>query len=296
MVQIVSEIEDVLKIVATFLERPPSPAPLALGTTLADPSLMQSQLVAIMLSQTMFLRTRSGGVIHKIDAATARGEAGAMIDAAHAHGISVCDLAALLRGEADFDNRAFNPNNQDAKPGETLAEAFAHADIGIGQLDGATLEGMPEFRGATPDAIEAKAFDPKWALGIVAATIAGNLAWARAQFVADSSLAGKVPSGDSRVLGLTAYNAGRTDALHIAHTLGRAGGWSYGSGVVARSVAYARLLGEKPASDAFAHLPAKTIMPPGPYLGRLRALMIARAFASDVERVVFTHAVSAVAA
>ncbi len=296
MAQILSEIEDVLKIVATFLERPPSPAPLALGAASARPDVMQSQLVAIMLSQTMFLRTRSGGVIHKIDAATAHDEAGDMIDAAHAHGISVCDLAALIRGEADFDARAWNPNNQDAKPPETLAEAFAHADIGIGQLDGATLEGMPEFEGATPDEIEAKAFDPKWALGIVATTIAGNLAWARAQFIADSSLVGKVPSGDPRVLGFTAYNAGRTGALHIAHSLGRAGGWSYGSGVVARSVAYARLLGETPASDAFTHLPARTIMPPGPYLGRLRALMIARAFASDVERVAFAHAVSAVAA
>jgi len=296
MAQILSEIEDVLKIVATFLERPPGPAPLALGTTLADPSLMQSQLVAIMLSQTMFLRTRSGGVIHKIDAATARGEAGAMISAAHAHAISVCDLASLISNESRYDPRAFNPNLQDAKPGETLAQAFAHADIGIGQLDGATLEGMPEFEGATPDEIEAKAFDPKWALGIVATTIASNLAWARAQFVADLSLVGKVPSGDSRVLGFTAYNAGRTGALHIAHSLGRAGGWSYGSGVVARSVAYARLLGETPASDVLSHLPARTIMPPGPYLGRLRALMIARAFASDVKRVGFAHAISAVAA
>jgi len=296
MAQILSEIEDVLKIVATFLERPPSPTPLALGAASARPDVMQSQLVAIMLSQTMFLRTRSGGVIHKIDAATAHDEAGDMIDAAHAHGISVCDLAALTRSESCWDARAWNPNNQDAKPPETLAEAFAHADIGIGQLDGATLEGMPEFEGATPDEIEAKAFDPKWALGIVATTIAGNLAWARAQFIADSSLAGKVPSGDPRVLGFTAYNAGRTGALHIAHSLGRAGGWSYGSGVVARSVAYARLLGETPASDAFTHLPARTIMPPGPFLGHLRALMIARAFVSDIERVMFAHAMSAVSA
>lgn len=205
--------------------------------TNADP------LVAVILANTIAIgpMLRTGGIIHKISADTAILVAGFVRKYSRWCGLKVSLVAALLDGESRFDPKADDPNNQDAKPGETADQAAQHADLGIEQEDISTAEGDPAFKGQTLAQIEAKLLDPDYGVHYVCSTLEDHLAWAARAFVDDVTLRDKVPNGDPNVLGVQAYNSGKNGALKMAHTAGVAGNWSYGTSIVNRARSWAYL-------------------------------------------------------
>jgi hypothetical protein len=231
-----------------ILTRPTPPlAPVVTPATPSSPAKpdVLATLTQLILSQTESLGPMpgTGGVIHTVSATTAATIASLIVEDAQLFGIKVSLVASLIRGESDFDPAAIDPNDQDAKPGETAAQAVAHTDFGIEQEDGATAIGDPQFAGFSLSAIEAKLLDPVYGVRYVVQTLADNINFAQAAFVADPSLAKKVPNGDPTVLACEAYNAGQTGALHIAHTAGAvASAWAYGLGVVTRAATWSPLL------------------------------------------------------
>jgi len=153
---------------------------------------------------------RTGGVAHRLTDA----DAATVAELIEQYALAPLDpamMCAWFRGESYFDPGAINPNNQDAKPGETPEEAFLHTDLGIGQFDGKELLGM--LPGLSWQDAESKAFDPFWAIPQFARMATGLLTWAED---VDNHLrvAGVTPPyGIAQVLAFEAYNAGRTGAL-----------------------------------------------------------------------------------
>ena len=121
-----------------------------------------------------FASLRTGGVIHKITPGTAASDAAAIRAAAKKYGRKISELTSYVEQESRGDDHAENPNRQVAKPGESAAQAFAHEDVGAAELDGATLEAMPELKGASIATIAAKAFDSMWAIDKLASIVVEN--------------------------------------------------------------------------------------------------------------------------
>lgn len=124
-----------------------------------------------------FTSPRTGGVIHQIVASVCTQVAALIRRAASGAGIDVALLAAWIAGESRFDPAAFNPNRQNDKPGQTPEQAFAHADVGIAQFDGAIIAGLPGMAGLTWQQQSVKALDPVWAVPQMARMIASLKAW-----------------------------------------------------------------------------------------------------------------------
>ena len=95
------------------------------------------------------------------------------------------------------------------------------------------------FAGMTDEQIDQKLLDPQIGIELCAQIIASNLAFAKAAFLADPSLAAKVPKGDSRVLGAQAYNSGPRGAVGLARS---GAALTYGIGVVSRADEWAPLV------------------------------------------------------
>ncbi len=220
--------------IAAWLSRAPAPT-----KPLADPA---ATLVAYLESQSISIgpMLRTGGVIHALTPSTATADAAAILKYAAQYALKVSLVTSYVEQESRGDVRAIDPNDQDAKPGETPAQAFAHADLGIAQLDGATLEAMPEFEGATIPAIEAKAYDSDWAINQLCRIVAANQRELIADFVADPSLVKAIPNGDVRIAYANAYNAGvRGTTLTLRSATPNL---AYGQQVVARADKLAPLL------------------------------------------------------
>lgn len=207
--------------------------------SMAPKAASADPLVALILSENHALGPMpvTGGQTFSVSPATATLVAALIRKYAKAFGVPISLVTSLIRGESDFSPAAIDPNDQLDTPGETAAQKAEHADLGIEQEDVSTAEGDASFKGMTLAQIEAKLVDPDYGVRYVCATLAGNLTWARAQFAADSSLETKVPNGDPDVLACQAYNSGPTGALHLAHTSGLTGNWSYGLGVLSRAAA-----------------------------------------------------------
>ena len=112
------------------------------GVTVTTPPTMQQKLEALIEHENGAFgpSPTTGGFIHAIDA-TARAQIARLIIeyAKPEAGLPVSLFAAWIRGESRFDSAAENPNRQKAVPGETPAQAFLHADLGIAQYDGTEL-------------------------------------------------------------------------------------------------------------------------------------------------------------
>jgi hypothetical protein len=206
-------------------------------------------LVAIILSETADLGPfpTTHGVIHKITPDMAS-EIAALIRQNVTPRVDVALAQAWIRTESIDDPAAIDPNANKAKPNEPEEEAFAHTDIGLGQFDGATLEGMPEFAGKSPSQITAIVEDPHWAVPAFFRYADSLLVRAAAHCAQEPSLL-QGCGGDSRRLGIEAYNkgfgeSGRGGALAIA----RRGqynpdDWKYANLVLRRREQYAAKLG-----------------------------------------------------
>jgi hypothetical protein len=165
----------------------------------------------------------TGGIIHRIAPAVAT-QVVADIRKGAGGDLTAALATAWIQCESRFDPQAIDPNDQDATPGETPAQAAQHADIGIGQFDMSTLEAMPEFVGQSVAAIEAKAEDPDWGVAAFCTFASGLLAAAKASCKADPTILNLVPDRDYRVVGIQAYNSGPTGALAMARS---GGGFAY---------------------------------------------------------------------
>jgi hypothetical protein len=201
----------------------------------------KATLVDIIMSQTMnYSSSTTGGHLCKISLDTAIKVAAVIEATAPKYGLTVPLVAAGIRGESDFDPAAVDPNNQDAKPGETPDQAILHTDIGIGQFDGATLVAKPEFKGCTLCQIEAKAYDMNWAIPAYCAFVEGLIAATKSEVALYPDLLVNTPNHDYMVLALQAYNSG----VHGAAEMARAkGSFSYGLAWLQRSGQYAAILG-----------------------------------------------------
>ncbi len=189
----------------------------------------------------------TGGHAGAITAATAATLASFMRCSATKYGVDVAAVASIARGEGDNDPNAIDPNNQDAKPGETPTQALEHEDVGIEQEDVRTAEGDPQFAGKTPQQIVPILADPAYGIDFIAKTHAANLAWARGEFKSAAMLPTSVPNGDVRILAYQAYNSGQSGALAIAIKNGRAGNWAYGLSMAPREDRYRAALNEPAA-------------------------------------------------
>jgi hypothetical protein len=201
-------------------------------------------LVRLVLSSNFAIGPMpvTGGTIPAIDAPTAALVSLLLRAGAKKRGADLALLAAWACQESRFAPTAFNPNHQDAKPGETAAEAFGHADIGFAQFDGSTLLGMPQFAGKSIDEIKATAEDPNWSVPTFCDYTADLLAWGRAACGGDASLLAGC-GGDPRRLSIEAYNVGRTGAKSIAQSGAYdASRWAYANAILARAAAYDPLL------------------------------------------------------
>ena len=159
-----------------------------------------------------FQSPKTGGVVHRTDAATWKLVAGLIRKAAAEERVDVALLAAWIIGESGGDPLAENPNHQNDQPGQTDEERYLHADIGIAQFDGAILCGLPGMGALTWQQQRAKALDPSWAIPQMARMIAALEPWAL-RF--DSQLRTFDPSppyGTAPVLYCEAYNVGRGGA------------------------------------------------------------------------------------
>jgi hypothetical protein len=190
----------------------------------------------------------TGGVIHALSAIQAAHIASLLRAHAANAGLRLSIAWSAADGESRCDPAAIDPNDFLAKPGETPQEAFEHTDFGLEQEDGSTAEGDPSFAGLDLLAMRLKLLDPEYGAQFICETTARNLKWAARCFADDPSLKEKVPNGDPDVLGAQAYNLGQNGALHLAHTHGLKGDWSYGLGVVQRAAAVAYLDNESGAS------------------------------------------------
>lgn len=155
--------------------------------------------------------------------------------------LTIALVVAWLVEESRCDPLAWNPNNQVAKPGETAAAAFLHADVGLAQFDGATLALMPEFRGMAWQDILAKANDPTWAVPAFCAYANSLIADAIARCEADDTLLDGIPARDPRALGVEGYNVGRTGAWLLARK--KTGSWKYATDILGRADTFAKTLG-----------------------------------------------------
>lgn len=200
-------------------------------------------LVALILANTIAIgpMPRTHGVVHRVSLNDAILVAGLIRQYAKAFVVRVSLVWALINQESRADANAIDPNAQLDKPGETADQKAEHSDLGIEQEDVSTAEGDPEFKGLTLAQIEMRLLSPDYGVRFVCATLSRNISRARQAFADDPSLKNKVPNGDPEVLGVTAYNAGFTGALRIAHTSGLGGNWSYGLGIVARAKAHPEL-------------------------------------------------------
>lgn len=181
----------------------------------------------------------TGGIIHLVDETTLMHEA-ALIEQGvqNAQRLTISLALAWITGESRFDCQAINPNNQLAEPNESPLDAFKHADLGIGQFDGATLLAMPEFAGKSIEEIKAKAFDPNWAIPYFCTYADDLLGWANDTMSGDAAISAAC-KGDSRLLGIEAYNAGRTGAVRLA----RMGApLTYAQSILARAASFEKVL------------------------------------------------------
>ena len=222
------------RVTVSLVNSPPPPKP---GASLAE----------IILSNTREYgpNPRTGGLIHRIDAAEAKVLEDIIKSEAPKYNLDPVLVIAGLCGESMFDPHAENPNYQDAKPNETPQQAFEHDDIGIAQLDGSLLEDeheFPELKGMSFEQMKAKAFDPAWAIP----KFCQHVRWMydnMAKYVADDpSLLCDANDHDIDVLTLTAYNAGLTGARHRAHT---GGNFNYGKNWKKRYVDYTAIIDGK---------------------------------------------------
>jgi hypothetical protein len=227
--------------IATFLTRPAPPLPPVSPTAPID---VHANLVKLILSRTESLgpMPTTGGVLHEVSAAQADNIATLIIAASKSSGVRVSLIQSLIDGESKDDPNAEDPNDQLDTPGETAEQKAQHEDLGIEQEDVSTAEGNPSFKGLTLAQLEAKLMDPAYGVSFVAATLAENIQWAKAAFVADPQLVNEVPNGDPEVMGCHAYNSGQRGAIDIARNDGLKGPWSYGLGVVERAAGWAALL------------------------------------------------------
>lgn len=198
-------------------------------------------LVALILSENHaagpFLTT--GGVIHRDTPEEAVQVAKFLREYAPAFNVRLSLTASVARGEGDFDPSAIDPNNQDAKPGETPEEALLHEDVGEEQEDVSTAEGDPAFKGLTLEQIIRELMNPDYGAKFICSVTAANIEWARQQFAADPSLLSIVPFGDPEVLGVQAYNLGKNGALKYARAGG--GDWKYALSMLTRAKGWAWL-------------------------------------------------------
>jgi len=198
-------------------------------------------LVSIIMSVTRDFgpSLKTGGQIRKVNAAQAETIAQLILAEAKTSGIDAAMLAAGIAGESCFDPTAVNPNNQDAKKGESAHEAFLHKDIGLCQFDAATIIARPEMHGLTDEQVEAKALEPQWAVPAFAQFVHTLLADTEKEVAADATILTHVPNKDPRVLATLAYNHGLHGALNIAR---ENGDFAYGVSWMARYTQYAALL------------------------------------------------------
>lgn len=223
------------------------------STVTAPPPLVPSPtrkttLVDIMLnwSRDFGPSLVTGGYLRKIDKTTAQVVSNVIYATALATGMEVEMLAAGIAGESRFDPHAFNPNNQDAIPGESLYAAFLHADIGLCQFDGATLARDPEFSGKSVSYIIEKAFDPSWSVPKFAQHVNQLLIDASKEVASDPTLLDHVKDRDIRILAVEGYNKGEHGArLAEQHKAYDPKAMSYGEAWMQRYHDYKALLNPK---------------------------------------------------
>lgn len=201
----------------------------------------KASIVELIMSRTCNYgpSPRTGGVIHKIDQATAEAVADEIL-AAHAQypTVPVALIVAGLDQEGRFDPNASNPNWQDkVNNPETELEAFEHEDVGIAQIDGSTLIGYPELHGKSIAEMRAWAFDIKNAIPKFVSIYADNIKHANDFFTSPLSSYKQqakiyVPNGNPLVLAIEAYNAGWTGAANLVkQAKGDEQSWKYGLGI-----------------------------------------------------------------
>jgi hypothetical protein len=228
-----------------ILTRPHPPLPIVATPTKPAPDkitvlaqLIESRTIAIGPLPT------TGGVIHQVTKSQAVALAGIIVKSAAQNRVRLSQLQSLLDGESRDDAKAINPNRQDAKPGETAAQALDHEDVGIEQEDVTTAKGDPQFAKLTDSQIIDKLLDPLYGVDFAASILRNNLERARKDFAANPALAKLVPNGDPDILGFEAYNTGYEGAMAIALRDGVKGNWKYGVGAVDRANGWAALLDE----------------------------------------------------
>lgn len=182
----------------------------------------------------------TGGIIHRLSDRDLLFNLSLIEESAKKQGLDLALVLAWVCGESRFDHLAINPNLQSKKPGETEEEAFRHADIGIGQFDGATLLGMPEFKDRPFREVQKTAFDPAWAIPYFCKYVADLFAWAKRSIDIEPFLASGDPARNTPRLAIQAYNAGRSGALQLARLRGP---MKYADSILARRDTFAKALG-----------------------------------------------------
>jgi hypothetical protein len=227
--------------ILTWLTRPappvvpaPSPTPAPIDMLAVLTQYVESQQI------TAGPFPGTGGTLVANTPAQSAAVASAAIALAAKYGIKLSMLISYVMQESKGSVLAIDPNDSDAVPGETPSQAFAHTDIGIAQLDGATLLGMPEFANSTIAEIEAKAYDPAWSLDQMCQIIASNTSQMTNAFAVDASLAKAVPGGDIRIAIANCYNSGYTGTINTLRS--GAPQLGYGEEVVTRADSLVSLL------------------------------------------------------
>lgn len=201
------------------------------------------RVTRLIVSQSLAIRTKSGGRIHRVnrhDAHTIALYVNSVAYQNKAGELSIALLLAWLSGESRCDPRAYNPNKQLAKPNETEEEAFSHADIGIAQFDGAGLRARPEFAHESVEAIKQIAFTIDWAIPAFALYVEELLAWAKVQIIKPTwpTLTYDY-AADYLLLAAQAYNVGRDGALALDSN----SNWRYAIALLDRYARFRRILG-----------------------------------------------------
>jgi hypothetical protein len=152
----------------------------------------------------------SGSQIGVIDAQEATLIAGCIQAMAGTYPLAtVAILAAWIAGESLFDPRAINPNNQEAKPGESAQDIFFRTDYGLVQVDGRYMSSHNQMQGLTQEQMLEKVYDPAWAVEDLAITATKLLTWSRT--LTPKACGPYLPL----VVGFNAYNKGQEGTLKL---------------------------------------------------------------------------------